>query len=163
MSDSSAEHRRKRKDAYRAACTKAGLDRSNLSIFFVFNSMLGVIFGLAAQRFFEMLSADVPSNKMRQATVLIIVVNLVVFLALRTFIRSRLCYALWSHSTDWFDVIMGMASNFKYFSMFLVTSFVTSEFLHEWISSRLSTVETVTGIWIVFLALNFIRVVASKN
>jgi hypothetical protein len=153
---------RQRRKAYELACTKAGLDKKNLSIFFVFNSTLGVIFGLAAQRFFEMLSADVPANKMRQATILIITLNLLVFFSLKAFIRSRLCYALWRHSENWFDVITGMASNFKFFSMFLVTSFVTAEFLHEWITSRYSTIESVSGIWNVFLILNFIRVVASK-
>jgi hypothetical protein len=162
MSSDVCDVRKARRKAYEKACASAGLDKKNLSFFFVLNSMLGVIFGLAAQRFFEMLSADVPSNKMRQATILIISLNLVVFLALKTFIRSRLCYALWQHSENWFDVITGMASNFKFFSMFLVTSFLTTEFLHEWISSRYSTIETVSGIWNVFLVLNFIRVVASK-
>jgi len=144
------------------ACEDAGLDGPNLSMFGVLNSSTGVIFGILTQLFFQNVMNDVPPNRIRQTTIFIICVNLVIFLALRAFLKSHFCYAMWLHSHDWFTTIMLTAKNIKLLSMFLVTNFLTTAFLQEWLSSHASAIESVFAIWIVFLIINFVQVVASK-
>lgn len=147
---------------FNKACEDAGLDRPNLSMIGVLNSSLGVIFGILGQLVYQNVNNDVPENKLRQTTIFIICVNLLIFLILRAFLRSHFCYAMWKHSPDWFMVIMLTAKNIKLLSMFLVTNFLTSAFLHEWLSSHASAIESIFVIWMMFLIFNFVQVVASK-
>jgi hypothetical protein len=87
---------------------------------------------------------------------------LIIFKVLRTFINSHLCFAMFRHSEDWCRVVLAVAHSLKLFSMFLVTNFITAAFLKEWLSSHFSAIETVSAIWILFLIINFIQVVANK-
>lgn len=145
------------------ACTSAGLDKSNLSVVSVLNSVFAVIFGVFTSDIFRNVSSDVPSNKLRQVTIFLICVNLVIFVALRQFIESRFCFAMYQHSVDWFRIVISVAHNLKLFSMFLVTSFVTSAFLREWLHSHFSAVETVSAVLILFAVINFVQVVTTKT
>ena len=147
---------------FRQACANAGLDKSNLSVVSVLNSVFAVIFGVFTSDIFRNVSSDVPSNKLRQVTIFLICVNLIVFVALRQFIESRFCFQMYLHSVDWFRVVIAVSHNLKLFSMFLVTSFVTSAFLREWLHSHFSAIETVSAVLILFAVINFVQIVTTK-
>jgi hypothetical protein len=153
----------KQRDKFLDSCKAAGLDKSDLSMTGVAYSSFGVIFGVFTSLVYQNVSGDVPQNKLRQFTILVLCINLIIFMALRTFINSRLCFAMYRHSEDWFKVVLAISRSIKLFSMFLVTNFITSAFLKEWLSSHFSAIETISAIWIIFLLINFVQVVASKT
>lgn len=154
--------RQEQRRRFNEACAAAGLAQANLSVVSVLNSVFAVIFGVFTSDIFRNVSNDVPSNKLRQVTIFLICVNLILFMALRQFIESRFCFAMYLHSVDWFRVVLAVAHNLKIFSMFLVTSFVTSAFLREWLLSHFSAIETVSAILILFAVINFVQIVTTK-
>jgi hypothetical protein len=144
-------------------CSEIGLDRVTLSMVGFINNSLGVIFGVFTSVIYQLVSSDVPQNKIRQVTILIISLTMILFTFLKSFVFSKLCFATYKHSRDWCKILLRNARSLKMFAMFLVTSFITTAFLKEWLSSHFSAIETLSAVWIIFLVINFIQVVASKQ
>lgn len=153
----------RKQQQYDDLCAVSALDESGMSIVNMLNATFAVIFSVLSSMFFQDIIGDVHPFKMRQFTIVVICVNLVIFLALRLYIGSRLGFALYQHSQDGFKIVLGVARSLKTFSLFLVTSFIMQEFLAEFRSSHLSAFEKSLFVWFIFLVIYFVLTIVGKS
>jgi len=153
----------KKQQQYDELCAASALDETGMSIVNMLNATFAVIFSVLSSMFFNDIIGDVHPFKMRQFTIVIICVNLVIFLALRLYIGSRFGFALYQHSHDGFKIVLGVARSLKTFSLFLVTSFIMQEFLAEFRSSHLSAFEKSLFVWFIFLVIYFVLTIVGKT
>jgi hypothetical protein len=153
----------KQRKKFTELCTARGLDASSMSVVNMLTVSFSVIFGVLSSTFFGTIFGDVHPVKMRQSTILIISINLIIFQLLRMYVHSEFSFALFQHSEDGFKIVIGVLSSVKVLLMFLVTNFIMQEFLAEFNSSHLSAFEKTLFIWFIFLVIYAILTITGKN
>lgn len=152
----------RRAELYETMLKEAELTANNLSVVAVFATSSSIMFSIFSSVIFVMVNSSVAAAQLRWLTLLIFNFVVALFYTIEFVISNKFLYSVFIHSPTWFKLLSTLAQMFRTFSIFLLTNFLTSLLMQSWLSSHFNVIETMCGVWSIFLAVYFLLMIFRK-
>jgi hypothetical protein len=147
-------------EKYEEGLKKNDLTHDKLSFTAILYSLVSIMFGIVATLSVTNISATVAACEVKWIVLLLFVFTSFLYRAIELVVTSHLFRDILEESETWFALLTDVTQGLRNLAMFLVTTFATTVWIQMWVASHMNAVETMCNIWVLFLVLYFVLLMA---
>jgi hypothetical protein len=148
---------------YEEALRRRELSRENLGFGAVIAATSTMVFGIFSNLVYQNTSNSFVQAEVRWLILLILVMVIGIFMLIQFLIDSDILYHTFKSRETWFNVITSNGQYARMGALFLFTTFITGLWIQQWLNSHFNAIETLCGIWNIFMIIALLLLFAQKT